>query len=435
MAQQIIPAAQIVSKFQGIRRCNNYVVLQSIICSPECKIVGHILLNHPLSYALTATADVPAVYLQQFWKTVSKVPNTKGTTRITPSAHRSPTLTAASPQKKRKQIAEETSSPRKSLKPGSYKENPEHVDDDDDENEKEKKHKKKDDVEDKDNADHTDHALGLTDTASPSTATTSKDPYKKRHISSKYNHLSRALPQDVQTSRIYDQGYGKKMCDNWRILEKMMLFTPDIMMTIMTVTLLPRGRKERKDTRHPKVESLIGVLRQNNHLKNPYLMYLSNNRNEVHELRKQLLMKMRIKKDNDDYTHHLLVGTYATGSMETRNEQMQTPIPTPNRSPRKDLSSDKTILEELTAPVSPTTTTTSKSKSKRGFTFNKTKILSGSIAGMCRRRGQIHTHLKTKFLTHEFFMGMIREVLDHCNNVVPEMTIAKTNELIKEEMP
>ncbi|GJW60927.1 hypothetical protein Tco_0110262 [Tanacetum coccineum] len=59
----------------------------------------------------------------------------------------------------------------------------------------------------------------LTDTASPSTATTSKDPYKKRRISSKYNHLSRALPQDVQTSRIYDQGYGKKMCDNWRILE------------------------------------------------------------------------------------------------------------------------------------------------------------------------------------------------------------------------
>ncbi|GJV13068.1 retrovirus-related pol polyprotein from transposon TNT 1-94 [Tanacetum coccineum] len=38
--------------------------LQSIPCSPECKIVGHILLDHSLSYALTATADVPAVYLQ-----------------------------------------------------------------------------------------------------------------------------------------------------------------------------------------------------------------------------------------------------------------------------------------------------------------------------------------------------------------------------------
>ncbi|GJZ33502.1 uncharacterized mitochondrial protein-like protein [Tanacetum coccineum] len=32
-----------------------------ISCSPECKIVGQILLDHPLSYALTATADVSAV--------------------------------------------------------------------------------------------------------------------------------------------------------------------------------------------------------------------------------------------------------------------------------------------------------------------------------------------------------------------------------------
>ncbi|GJY09343.1 hypothetical protein Tco_0377528 [Tanacetum coccineum] len=33
----------------------------SIPCSPECKIVRQILLDHPLSYALTATADVPVV--------------------------------------------------------------------------------------------------------------------------------------------------------------------------------------------------------------------------------------------------------------------------------------------------------------------------------------------------------------------------------------
>ncbi|GJS98364.1 hypothetical protein Tco_0819534 [Tanacetum coccineum] len=67
------------SKFQGIDRCSNYVVLQSIPCSPECKIVGKILLDHPLSYALTTTADLLAVYLQQFWKTVNKVPDTKDT--------------------------------------------------------------------------------------------------------------------------------------------------------------------------------------------------------------------------------------------------------------------------------------------------------------------------------------------------------------------
>ncbi|GJR04439.1 hypothetical protein Tco_0527423 [Tanacetum coccineum] len=63
-------------------RCNNYVVLQSIPCSPECKIVGLILLDHCLSHALTATADVPAVYLQQFWRTVSKVPDTEDTIKF-----------------------------------------------------------------------------------------------------------------------------------------------------------------------------------------------------------------------------------------------------------------------------------------------------------------------------------------------------------------
>ncbi|GJT36096.1 hypothetical protein Tco_0926515 [Tanacetum coccineum] len=36
------------------------------------------------------------------------------------------------------------------------------------------------------------------------------------------------------------------------------------------------------------------------------------------------------EKDNDDHTNQTLVGTHATGSMETKNKQMQTPIPTPN---------------------------------------------------------------------------------------------------------
>ncbi|GJT21604.1 hypothetical protein Tco_0891541 [Tanacetum coccineum] len=101
----------------------------------------------------------------------------------------------------------------------------------------------------------------------------------------------------------------------------------------------------------------------------------------------------------------------------------------------KDLSLEKTILEELTAPISLTTATTSKPKIKRGFNSRKTRILPGSIAGICSHRGQIRHHIKTKFVTHEFFMGKIREVLDHCNKVVPEMTFAKTNKMIKEEMP
>ncbi|GKE32882.1 hypothetical protein Tco_1452204, partial [Tanacetum coccineum] len=37
--------------------------------------------------------------------------------------------------------------------------------------------------------------------------------------------------------------------------------------------------------------------------------------------------------------------------------------------------------------------------------------------------------------THEFFMSKIREVLDHCNKVIPEITFTKTNYIIREEMP
>ncbi|GKC64825.1 hypothetical protein Tco_1097423 [Tanacetum coccineum] len=73
MAQQIILAAQLVLKFQGIGICNNYDVLQSIPCSPECKIVGQILLNHSLSYALTATANLDS---QEIVYTVDMFHNT-----------------------------------------------------------------------------------------------------------------------------------------------------------------------------------------------------------------------------------------------------------------------------------------------------------------------------------------------------------------------
>ncbi|GKD23330.1 hypothetical protein Tco_1225033 [Tanacetum coccineum] len=182
-----------------------------------------------------------------------RVVSTEGMHRSTPRAHRTPTLTAASPQgKKRKQSSGETSSQQKSLKviikqkkvvegenneesyadkfvdsmihddvddsgdmiePGSHKEHPEVVVDDDD-NKEEKKDEKKDDemgsLENRTEKMQTpipttprsprinlssdkNIAQELTDTVSLSTATTSKDPHKKRRISSRYSHLPGAL--------------------------------------------------------------------------------------------------------------------------------------------------------------------------------------------------------------------------------------------------
>ncbi|GKD85613.1 hypothetical protein Tco_1356767 [Tanacetum coccineum] len=83
---------------------------------------------------------------------------------------------------------------------------------------------------------------------------------------------------------------------------------------------------------------------------------------------------------------------------------MQTPIPTLTRSPRKDLSSDKTISEELAEKVSLTTATTS--------------ILPNQKA----RKDLLSTRQR-----------FCREALLACADDV--MTFAKTNEMNKEEMP
>nr|GEU38697.1 hypothetical protein [Tanacetum cinerariifolium] len=73
------------------------------------------------------------------------------------------------------------------------------------------------------------------------------------------------------------------------------------------------------------------------------------------------------KDENDDHTNHVLVRSKVSGSLETRNKQMETPIPLPPRSSRIDLSLDKVLSQELTATVSQTPAITSQdtSKSKR----------------------------------------------------------------------
>ncbi|GKE23438.1 hypothetical protein Tco_1434950 [Tanacetum coccineum] len=61
-----------------------------------------------------------------------------------------------------------------------------------------------------------------------------------------------------------------------------------------------------------------------------------------------------------------------------------------------------------------------------------TQVTSSSIAGMRRRRGKIRKLLKTTFVTNEYFQEKMREIPDLLKNLVPEITIAKTNEMIKE---
>nr|GEV56732.1 hypothetical protein [Tanacetum cinerariifolium] len=56
----------------------------------------------------------------------------------------------------------------------------------------------------------------------------------------------------------------------------------------------------------------------------------------------------------------------------------------------------------------------------------------GSIAGMSRRRGKIRKHLKTAFITNEYFQEKMREIPDLLKNLVSKLIVAKTNEITKE---
>ncbi|GKB56825.1 hypothetical protein Tco_0913011 [Tanacetum coccineum] len=195
---QVIPADQLVSsKYQTIGRCNNYAVLPNIMCPKECKIVGQLLVDHALSYALTATVDVPAVVYVRERPIMRSLTDDRERDEITEATILSLTMhktaLAVEAQENVAKVQEklmeediekivdgedeesyasefansvflnEEEDFGTRLEPGSHKENPETVDDDDDDEEEKKDDKKDDDNDDddkdNDNNDHTDHTL------------------------------------------------------------------------------------------------------------------------------------------------------------------------------------------------------------------------------------------------------------------------------------
>ncbi|GKC98315.1 hypothetical protein Tco_1168590 [Tanacetum coccineum] len=61
---------------------SSYSIPHSSTSNYNCSARSNILFYHPLSYALTTTADVPAVTPQQFWSIVSKVPDIEDTIKF-----------------------------------------------------------------------------------------------------------------------------------------------------------------------------------------------------------------------------------------------------------------------------------------------------------------------------------------------------------------
>ncbi|GJS91428.1 hypothetical protein Tco_0774064 [Tanacetum coccineum] len=127
-------------------------------------------------------------------------------------------------------------------------------------------------------------------------------------------------------------------------------------------------------------------------------------------------------------------------STKIRKEHKQTPIPSPTRSFRNVSSFDKTVSKELTTTASPTTATTSIASSTTRHKKQSISFRSKTLPGMYLS-GKLQTTvclirscIKNKFVTHDFFMSKICEVLDHCNKVIPDTTFAKTKEMITQEM-
>ncbi|GJR35599.1 hypothetical protein Tco_1211283 [Tanacetum coccineum] len=117
------------------------------------------------------------------------------------------------------------------------------------------------------------------------------------------------------------------------------------------------------------------------------------------------------------------------GSLEFRAEETQTTIPTPPSSPRKILSSDKKIDQELTDNVAnPTTTSSKHSQSKRRISSSYSHI-SGAFHKICRRQGYMIQNLK-KCVTTDKFWESHNKVEQALKKAIPEIAENATNDLI-----
>ncbi|GKA65739.1 hypothetical protein Tco_0765446 [Tanacetum coccineum] len=120
------------------------------------------------------------------------------------------------------------------------------------------------------------------------------------------------------------------------------------------------------------------------------------------------------------------------GSLETRTEEMQTPIPTTLRSPRTILSLDKNITQELmeTVPL-PTTTTSNTPHSKRRIS-SKYDHLPGALRKICQ--GYMIQNMERKCVTTKQFWKTHKQVNQVLHLGVSQLAEKATEELIENNL-
>ncbi|GKC43823.1 retrovirus-related pol polyprotein from transposon TNT 1-94 [Tanacetum coccineum] len=307
MAQQqqpIIPAYQLVLKFQSIGRCNNYDVLQNSPCFVAWKIVGQILIEHALSYALTATADVPAVCIQQFWKTIKQVPNANDNILEIPNnPFIEPTYL--------KFI-------QRFLKIVGYE--------------------------------------GIVD----------------KRLEENYH----SIKDDILLVSVYTRGNmtvrgmlipGEFLTDDIRATEEYKEYEKAFIGMTMMISVIRKKPESHKE--HPK------MVDDENEKENKD----DDNDDDV----------------NDDHTDQTLDKTQETGSLETRNKKIHTLIPSPYRSPRIDLSSDKNLSQ---------------------------------------RQDIMIKQMEKKFVTNCDFQVIHKNVDNVLHDVIPKIALNATNDIIEDNL-
>ncbi|GJW37009.1 hypothetical protein Tco_0059929 [Tanacetum coccineum] len=121
-------------------------------------------------------------------------------------------------------------------------------------------------------------------------------------------------------------------------------------------------------------------------------------------------------------------------SLEDRTRKMQTPIPPTLRSPRKNLSLDKNIAQELTATVSIPTTTTSKDPHFKRLISSRYSHLLGALRRMCRRQGYMIQNMERKCVTSDYLWKTHKKVDQVLHEIVPQLAERATDDLIENNL-
>ncbi|GKD88455.1 hypothetical protein Tco_1363962 [Tanacetum coccineum] len=200
--------------------------------------------------------------------------------------------------------------------------------------------------------------------------------------------------------------------------------TPRAHMTPTVSTASPQGKKRKQTARESSSpqKSLKITIRQKQVVEGEKDDNDSEDRSEPESHKENL----EYVDDDDDEEKVDEEKDVDTGSLETRTEERQTPIPTPLRSYRINLSSDKNITQELTDIAPLLTATTSKTSHSKRCISSKYSHLPGALRRMCRRQGYM-------------IQNMERKATDDLieNNLKPSIaaTIIKDRDAFRSEVP